>query len=204
MIAQLSGDVLQVAGNFVVLNCHGLGFKVFSNPQTLSEIRTGQHVTLATSLVVREDALTLYGFADVADRDLFELAQTAQGVGPKVALAITSVFTAAEFAAAVRGERAAAITKVPGIGTKGAQKLILELKDKVAGLGVVAQLPDVAPNDVENDVLESQVIAGLEGLGWSTKDAKSAWAKVQPLVVADPEISISQLIRAALRSLAKA
>jgi Holliday junction DNA helicase RuvA len=152
-------------------------------------------------LVVREDSLTLYGFSTPGERDLFELVQTASGIGPRIALAVVSVFSPGEFAAAVRSENTAAITRVPGIGAKGAAKLVLELKDKVLGFAV----GEASAHGRAAAVGEwrDQVRGGLEGLGYSSRDAEAACDRVADLADADPDISVAVLLRAALRGLAK-
>jgi holliday junction DNA helicase RuvA len=200
MIAQLSGRVSAVGGTWVVVDLHGLGLRVLCTPATAGSARPGEPLGLHTSLVVREDSLTLYGFAEAAERDCFELVQTASGIGPRIALAVVSVFTPADFARAVAAGNTAAITKVPGIGAKGAAKLVLELKDKVAVLAGSgsARMTGVAPGDWRD-----QVRGGLEGLGYSTRDAEGACDQVAGLIEADPDTPVAELLRAALRTLAK-
>lgn len=200
MIAHLTGRVLDAGGTWLIIDLAGFGLRVLCTPNTAGSARVGESVNLHTSLVVREDSLTLYGFDAATERDCFELVQTASGIGPRIALAVVSVFTAADFAAAVRSGNTAAITRVPGIGPKGAAKLVLELKDKVAGLG--GQAPNVAL--VGSPLIwREQVTGGLEGLGYSAKDAEAACDRVADLVAADPQIGVAILLRAALRSLAK-
>jgi Holliday junction DNA helicase RuvA len=200
MISRLRGEVLAAGGTWVELDLSGFGVRVLCTPATAASARLGEQLIVHASLVVREDSLTLYGFGSADERDLFELAQSASGIGPRIALAICSVFTPAEFAAAVRAENTSAITKVPGIGAKGAAKLVLELKDKVRGFAGAAagpSLPVVAAG------WRDQVRGGLEGLGYSTRDAEVACDRVAELVANDPEIAVAVLLRAALRSLAK-
>jgi Holliday junction DNA helicase RuvA len=177
----------------------GFGVRVLCTPATAASARLGEQLVVHTSLVVREDSLTLYGFGSADERDLFELAQSASGIGPRIALAICSVFSPAEFAAAVRADNTSAITKVPGIGAKGAAKLVLELKDKVLGFAATSSVS----SPVVADGWREQVLGGLEGLGYSARDAELACDRVADLVNADPDISVAVLLRAALRSLAK-
>lgn len=200
MIAQLRGRVLAVGGTWLVVDLSGMGLRVLCAPATAGAARLGETIELHTSLVVREDSLTLYGFGSSDERDLFELAQSASGIGPRIALAIVSVFDPAEFAAAVTSGNASAITRVPGIGAKGAAKLVLELKDKVAIF--TGHTPGATPTGSVPADWREQVIGGLEGLGYSHRDAEAACDRV---AAEDPgaEVSVARLLRAALRSLAK-
>jgi holliday junction DNA helicase RuvA len=200
MISRLRGELIEAGGTWLTVDLSGFGVRVLCTPATASARRLGERVDLHTSLIVREDSLTLYGFASAAERDVFELAQTASGIGPRIALAIVSVFSPSEFGGAVMSGNVAAITKVPGIGAKGAAKLVLELKDKVQVFAGSATAGDglSAPGDWRD-----QVRAGLEGLGYSTRDAEAACERVAELVLGDPDISVAVLLRAALRSLAK-
>lgn len=199
MIALLTGEVVAMGGTWMVVQAGGLGFRALCTPATVSSARVGAQITVHTSLVVREDSLTLYGFARAEERDCFELAQTASGIGPRIALAIVSVLGPADFSQAVRAGDTAAITRVPGIGAKGAAKLILELKDKVMGLAE----PDSSPSAETSAEWRDQVTGGLESLGYSAKDAARACDQVAKLADDDPTVSVAVLLRAALRSLAK-
>ena len=202
MIALVSGEVVAADQESVVVVVSGLGLRVLCPPGVASGLRVGQATTLHTSLVVREDALTLYGFASPADRDCFELVQTASGIGPRIAMAVVSVLGPAGLAQAVRAENLAALTKVPGIGRKGAQKMVIELKDKVLTLdvgGADAQPGATGPLD-----WRTAVASGLEGLGWSAKDAARACDDVEDLVEQDPGLTVGQILRAALQHLARA
>ena len=203
MIARLTGTVVAVGGTWIVLDLSGFGVRALCTPATVASVRLGQEATLHTSLVVREDSLTLYGFSDADERDAFELVQTASGVGPKIAQAMVSVLPPDDLRVAIATGNVAAITRVPGIGPKGAQKLIIELKDKVAALGGgSASRGGRAPLPQPGDWRE-QVSAGLESLGWGVRDAAAAVERVAPLREADPELGLGELMRAALRSLAK-
>ncbi|MFZ1410233.1 MAG: Holliday junction branch migration protein RuvA, partial [Micropruina sp.] len=191
--------VLAAGPTWVVLDLHGFGVRAHCTPATAGAVRVGQRAALATSLVVREDSLTLYGFADDAERDCFELVQSATGIGPKIAMATVSVLNPSDLRAAIASSNFAALTKVPGIGIKGAQRLVLELKDKVGLLAIASDL--AGPS--EPDDWRAQVRGGLEGLGWSTRDAEKACDTVAPLAEAEPPASLGILMRAALQSLAK-
>ena len=130
MIAQVSGKVLQVGPTSAVIEVGGVGLLTLCSPDTLAGCGSGSP-TLSTSLVVREDSLTLYGFASGDERELFELLQTATGVGPKLAQAALAVLSPDELRRAIATENLVLLCKVPGIGRKGAQRLVLELKDKI-------------------------------------------------------------------------
>lgn len=200
MIAQLTGTVLTAGATSAVVDVGGVGFLVATTPQTAAGLRPGEVATLHTALVVREDSMTLFGFAEPAEREAFELAQTASGVGPKLALAIVSVLSPGELKRAVLAEDLNRLCSVPGIGRKGAQKLVIELKDRVLVLEDAAGGP--APV-VAQDAWRAQVAEGLQGLGWSARDADAACDAVAHLVDTDPDISMALLLRAALNSLAR-
>lgn len=200
MIAELTGKVAAVGGTWLVLDLSGFGLKALCTPATASRVAVGETITVFTSLVVREDSLTLYAFADPGERDCFELVQSASGIGPKIAQAVVSVFSPDEFRAAVSAGNLAALTRVPGIGTKGAQRLVLELKDKVALLAGTVSPTGAEPS---TDGWRDQVRAGLEGLGYSGRDAEAACERVAGMVEEDPDTSVAVLLRAALRTLAR-
>lgn len=203
MIAQLRGTLVDMGANWAVIDVGGVGFKVWCTPGVVAGLRPGGEATLVTSLVVREDSLTLYGFASTAEREAFELVQQTSGIGPKTALATLAVFTPGQLAQAVRQEDIAALTRVPGIGRKGAQKLLIELHDKVAVL-VDASAPEEVSPSPGTALWREQVSQGLQGLGWSVRDAESACEQIAPLAEDNPDIALGSLMRAALRSLAKA
>ena len=200
MISQISGTVAAVGGTWLVVDLSGFGLKALCTPATASRWVVGDQVTLHTSLVVREDSLTLYGFADQGERDCFELVQSATGIGPKIAQAVVSVFTPDEFRAAVSSGNLAALTRVPGIGAKGAQRLVLELKDKVVLLAGTTAAGAAAPTPSS---WRDQVRAGLEGLGYSGRDAEAACERVAGLAEESPDTPVAVLLRSALRTLAK-
>ncbi len=199
MIAFVRGPVAAIGVDSCVVEVGGVGLRLHCHPGTLAGLRPGEQTTIATSLVVREDSLTLYGFADGDERNLFELLQTASGVGPRLAQAILAVLSPDQVRLAVATEDLAALVTVPGIGKKGAQRIVLELKDRI---GAPTKAPTGrSPVPVQQE-WRQQVHAGLVGLGWSVKDADSAVAAVEPL--AEEEQSVPVLLRAALRTLSKA
>lgn len=202
MIAFVRGTVAALELNAAVLDVAGVGYRVQATPQTLGELRVGDLATLPTSLVVREESLTLYGFGDAEERDVFEILQTASGVGPRLAQAILAVHRPDQLRQAVTSEDLTALTKVPGIGKKGAQRIVLELKDKLTGVG--ATVTPVA--DADRQPWREQVRSGLTGLGWSTKEAEAALESVSGLAeeqAADGGVDVGALLRAALKSLSK-
>ncbi|MGA8845342.1 MAG: Holliday junction branch migration protein RuvA [Nocardioides sp.] len=200
MIAFVSGRVAEVSLASAVLEVGGVGLELMCTPNTLATLRQGHSATLPTSMVVREDSLTLFGFVDDDEKTIFELAQTASGVGPKVAQAITAVLSPDDLRRAIAGDDVKMLTRVPGIGQKGAQRIILELKDRIGtptgGRAVTTSFPSA------QEAWREQVHGGLLGLGWSTKEADKAVDAVAPEAGAQPDVSA--LLRAALRSLSKA
>jgi Holliday junction DNA helicase RuvA len=198
VIASVRGPVQHVGLDRVVLEVGGVGLLLHTTPGTASALRRGQEASLATTLVVREDSLTLYAFGTDDERDVFEQVQTVSGVGPRLALAMLAVLDPDRLRAAIGSGDVAALTTVPGIGKKGAERLVLELRDKIgmprgAGSGAAA-----APS-VAGAVWRSQVAEALVGLGWSAKQADDAVATVARDAGAEP--SVSDMLRAALREL---
>jgi Holliday junction DNA helicase RuvA len=199
MIAQLTGMVAQVGPTSAVLEVGGFGVQAVCSPNTVAGLRLGQRATLATSLVVREDSLTLYGFASADEREFFELLLTATGVGPKLAQAALAVLSPDELRTAIGTENLVQLCKVPGIGRKGAQRIVIELKDKINTVGLAEEPVSAAGPGA----WRGQVTQGLQGLGWSAKDADSACDDVEHLTRDDPQVNIAVLMRAALQSLAR-
>lgn len=199
MIASVQGQVAQVAGDSAVIEVGGVGLRVSCTPATLTELRVGQSARLATSLVVREDSLTLYGFTDDDSRQLFELLQTASGVGPRLAQAVLAVHPPQVVRKAIASGDVAVLTQVPGIGRKSADRLVLELRDKVGPVSDAA-----APaSPAAGEAWQEQVRTGLIGLGWSAAQADRAVAQVAEGI--DDEIPpVPQLLRQAIRLLGKA
>ena len=199
MIAFVRGEVAAVTLNSAVLEVGGVGLELMCTPGTLATLRTGQTATLPTSMIVREDSLTLFGFLDEDEKVVFELVQTASGVGPKLAQAILACLAPDELRVAVASDDTKTLTRVPGIGQKGAQRIILELKDRLGSpVGHVrAGTPARAPAPWKDQVLQ-----GLVGLGWSAKDADAAVEAVAPEAGDDPQVAL--LLRSALRTLSRA
>jgi Holliday junction DNA helicase RuvA len=200
MIAQLTGTVVQIGPTSAVIEVGGFGVLTLCSPNTVADLRLGQRATLATSLIVREDSLTLYGFASADEREFFELLLTATGVGPKLAQAALAVLRPDELRHAIATENLVLLCKVPGIGRKGAQRIVIELKDKINAVGLTESATPPVP---AQDAWRDQVSVGLQGLGWSAKDADAACDEVASLAHEDPPATVAVLMRAALQSLAR-
>ncbi|MGY0541221.1 Holliday junction branch migration protein RuvA [Nocardioides sp. YJ-D4] len=199
MIASVRGKVAAVSLSTAVVEVGGIGIELLCTPNTLATLRTGEEAHLPTSLVVREDSLTLFGFTDTDERTLFELLQTASGVGPKLAQAMLAVLSPDGIRLAIAGEDAKTLTKVPGIGQKGAQRIILELKDRIGAPTGTASAPARAAAAAP---WRDQVTEALVGLGYNARDADKAVTAIEP--EAGDQANISLLLRAALRTLSKA
>ncbi len=196
MIASVRGRVLDLRLDAVVVEVGGVGLLAYATPATLAGLRIGQEAALATSLVVREDALTLYGFADADEREVFEAVQTVSGVGPRLALAMLAVHSPDALRRAVATEDLAALQRVPGIGRKGAQRIVLELGDRLGAAAGTPGEPAVATDH------RGTVVEALVGLGWNSRAAEDAVAGVVPDDAgAVGEQDVAAVLRAALRSL---
>ena len=206
MIAFVSGLVAALAPDGAVVEVGGVGLTVQCTPATIAALRIGEPAHLPTSLVVREDSLTLYGFADEDERVVFELLQTASGVGPRLAQAMLAVHGPDTLRRAVASEDLAALTQVPGIGRKGAQRIVLELKDR---LGAVrgAPAPGGRPSTVRAG-WRDQLHGALLGLGWSSREADEGVASAAPYAeeatAAGEPPDVGALLKVALRSLSRA
>jgi holliday junction DNA helicase RuvA len=212
VIASVSGRVAAVSPDGAVVEVGGVGLSVQCTPGTIARLQVGENARLSTSLVVREDSLTLYGFADDDERQLFELLQTANGVGPRLAQAVLAIHPPREVRRAVSMADVKALMQVPGIGKKGAERLILELRDRLGatttdtqldGAPAPAGLPSVTPVAPWRD----QLASALVGLGWSSKEADSAVTQLAP--IADEQLAetgsveVAVLLRQALRLLGR-
>jgi holliday junction DNA helicase RuvA len=206
VIAHVDGTVSGVAPDGAVIDVGGVGLLVQCTPGTLARLRTGERARVATSLVVREDALTLYGFASEDERNTFELLQTASGVGPRLALAMLAVFTPDALRRAVASEDLAALTTVPGIGRKGAQRIVLELAGRLGPAGEPSVPAGHPGNGAPGASWREQVRAGLVSLGWQAREADQAIAAVEPELTGRPDgqpVEVSVALRAALRTLGR-
>ncbi|WP_406425992.1 Holliday junction branch migration protein RuvA [Streptomyces sp. NBC_01589] len=207
MIAFVSGPVAALAPTTAVIEVGGIGMAVQCSPHTLADLRIGQEARLATSLVVREDSLTLYGFADDDQRQVFELLQTASGVGPRLAQAMLAVHNPDALRLAVSAGDEKALTAVPGIGKKGAQKLLIELKDRL-GEPVGAHIGRQGVTTAVSSSWRDQLQAALIGLGYASREADEAVSAVAPQAEAalaeGAQPPVPQLLRAALQTLNRA
>ncbi|HEX9033607.1 MAG TPA: Holliday junction branch migration protein RuvA [Streptosporangiaceae bacterium] len=225
MIAHLDGLVTTVAPEGAVIDVGGVGLLVQCSPGTLAGLHPGERARVCTSLVVREDALTLYGFGSEDERNTFELLQTASGIGPRLALAMLATFSPDELRRAVAAEDVTALTSVPGIGRKGAQRIVLELAGRLGSpgdgqaagtaLASAARARAGAAGGLAAVTWREQVRAGLVNLGWQPKDADQAIAMVEPELLAVPaeahaapdgvavEVDVAVALRAALRVLGR-
>ena len=190
MIASLSGTVLKAGLDTVVLGVGGVGMLVHTTPATAASVRVGQATELKTTLVVREDSLTLYGFATEDEKHVFETVQTVSGVGPRLALALLAVHDPMSVRRALGAGDIAALTKVPGIGKKGAERLVLELRDKLGALGGTADEAGLMVQRTTGDQWREQVREALVGLGWTARQAADG-------------ASVSAMLRAALQELGR-
>ena len=206
MIAFVRGTVAALNLTSAVIEVGGVGLEVQCTPNTLAELRRGSEATLPTSMVVREDSLTLFGFADDDEKQMFELVQTASGVGPKLAQAMLAVHSPEAIRRAVASDDVKTLTAVPGIGQKGAQRIILELRDRIGAPGSASQ--GTSPASSREHAWQSQVHGGLVGLGWSGKEADKAVAEVAPeaeqMLGQGDQPDMARLLRLALQTLSKA
>lgn len=203
MIAHLTGTVTAVRATTAVIDVGGLGLEVQCTARALAGLRLGEPGHLETSMQVRQEVFTLFGFVDATEREAFTMLLGVNAVGPKLALAVLSLLDPPALVAAISTEDLATLTKVPGVGKKSAERMLVELKDKVVRLGVQPAGQQPAAPAGERPVWRDQVADGLQGLGWSAREAELACDAVEPLVEQDPSIGVAQLMRAALQSLAR-
>jgi holliday junction DNA helicase RuvA len=194
MIASIRGEVLDVALDHVVIEAAGVGYKLMAAPSTLATLRRGSEARLITAMIVREDSMTLYGFPDADARDLFLTLLGVSGVGPKIALATLAVYDAQALRQALADGDVTALTRVPGIGKRGAERLVLELRDKI---GPVSPSPGVPAN---GHGVRGPVVEALVGLGFAAKQAEEATDKV---LANEPEATTSTALRSALSLLGR-
>ena len=196
MISLVNGVVRSISPDKVIVEVGGVGLSLAVTQKASAQLNIGVQVQLFTTLVVREDALTLYGFLEDGDRALFELVQTVSGIGPKVALSIVSALSPSQLAVAVAQEDISAIEKVPGIGRKGAQRLILELKGKLTDFGTSSK------SDRHQPVWREQLTSALVSLGFSAKDSDAAISQVVARLSEDgidaQTLELSDLLKRAL------
>ena len=195
MIAAVRGEVIDIALDHVVVEAAGVGYKVMATPSTLASLRRGDEARMITAMIVREDSMTLYGFADGEARDLFQMLLGVSGVGPKIALATLAVYDPAALRQALADGDVAALTRVPGIGKRGAERMVLELRDKIG-----AMLGGGGGALSGGHGVRGPVVEALVGLGFAAKQAEDACDKV---LANDPDATTSSALRAALSMLGK-
>jgi Holliday junction DNA helicase RuvA len=193
MIASVRGEILDIALDHVVIEACGVGYKVMATPSTLATLHRGSEARLITAMIVREDSQTLYGFVDADARDLFLTLLGVSGVGPKIALATLAVYDAPSLRQALGDGDVTALTRVPGIGKRGAERLVLELRDKIGPVHAAAGTVALNGHSVRGPVVEA-----LVGLGFAVKQAEEATDKV---LANEPEATQSTALRAALSML---
>lgn len=196
MISSLRGVVAHIGLHSAILDVHGMGMLVHATPQTLADLVLGQPALVHTSLIVREDSMTLYGFADAEQRTVFETLIGVSGVGPRLGLAVLAVHSPEAIRVAASSGDDKAFSKVPGIGPKGARRIVLELTDKLIPVGGTADSPAVQSS------WRSQVLQAMTGLGWSEKDAGAA---IDQAVKNEPDTAatgnVGEMLRLTLRLL---
>ena len=196
MISSVRGEVLEVALDHVVIEAAGIGYRINATPSTLATLRQGSEARLITAMIVREDSQTLYGFPDGETRDLFLTLLSVSGVGPRLAMATLAVHDAAALRQALADSDVAALTRVPGIGKRGAERMVLELRDKIGAVGGSVPAPAINGHAVRGPVVEA-----LVGLGFAAKQAEEATDNV---LAGDHDATTSSALRAALSVLGKA
>ena len=195
MIASIRGEVLEVALDHVVIEASGVGYRVNATPSTLATLRRGAEARLVTAMIVREDSMTLYGFGDSDSRDLFQTLLSVSGVGPRLAMATLAVHEAPALRQVLADGDVTALTRVPGIGKRGAERLVLELRDKIGPVGTAA-----SSTAVNGHAGRGPVVEALVGLGFAAKQAEEAIDKV---MANEPEATTASALRAALSMLGK-
>jgi holliday junction DNA helicase RuvA len=212
VIASVSGRVAAVSPDGAVVEVGGIGLAVQCTPGTIARLQVGESARLSTSLIVREDSLTLYGFADDDERQLFELLQTANGVGPRLAQAVLAIHPPREVRRAVSTADVKSLMQVPGIGRKGAERLILELRDRLGTTTSDTQLdgpalPSGAGPLTPTAPWRNQLTAALVGLGWSGKEAETALAALEPVAeeqqASSGGVEMAVLLRQAIQLLGR-
>jgi holliday junction DNA helicase RuvA len=197
VISSLRGPVLSIGLDHAVIEVGGVGFSVLATPTTLASLRRGEQAQLFTALIVREDSLTLFGFTDPDARGLFGLLLTVSGIGPKIALSALAVLEPDKLRAALSESNISMLTQVPGIGRKGAERLIIELRDKVGALTSGLLAPESGP---DTDLVRVQVTEALLGLGFAAKAAEQA---VDAVLAENGSADTSAVLRKALTSLGR-
>lgn len=197
MISSVRGEVLSIGLDHVVVEVGGVGLAVQATPSTLATLRRGEQVRMHTAFVVREDSMTLFGFVDVEARELFGLLQTVSGIGPRLALAALAVLDPDKLRNALAEGNITVLTQVPGIGRKGAERLTLELRDKVTAQAGAA---DLAPAQSAGGAVRAEVVDALVGLGFAAKQAEQA---VEQALAESADADTPKVLRTALTTLGR-
>ncbi|MET4003777.1 MULTISPECIES: Holliday junction branch migration protein RuvA [Arthrobacter] len=198
MISFVRGPVAALSLSQVVIDVNGVGMLVHATPKTLGALVQGEEASLTTAMIVREDSMTLYGFADVGEREVFDTLLSVSGIGPRLALAILAVLEPESIRLGVDAGDGKVFTKVPGVGPKVAGRIVLELKGKLKPTGEAVSATVAAPAMEWKD----QVVAAMTSLGWNERDALKA---IDAAVTAEPELAeganVPAVLRATLRRL---
>ncbi|MGC0363901.1 Holliday junction DNA helicase RuvA [Rhodococcus sp. 27YEA15] len=197
MIASVRGEVIEIALDHAVIEAAGVGYRVNATPATLGALHRGNEARLFTTMIVREDSMTLYGFSDTESKDLFSLLQTVSGVGPRLAMATLAVLEPDALRRALSEGNLTALTRVPGIGKRGAERMVVELRDKVDS---VPASGGAAPGHIAGSPIRDQIVEALEGLGFPLKQAEQA---TDTVLAESPEATTSVALRSALALLGK-
>ncbi|OLT35093.1 Holliday junction branch migration protein RuvA [Rhodococcus sp. BGS-1C] len=200
MIASIRGEVLEIALDHAVLEASGVGYRVNATPSTLGTLSRGAESRLLTTMIVREDSMTLYGFEDSESRDLFSLLLTVSGVGPRIAMATLAVLDPVSLRTALADGNITALTRVPGIGKRGAERMVVELRDKVDAIVGGASGAAIPSGSGTGNTIRDQIVEALTGLGFASKQAEDATDSV---LAAQPDASTSAALRSALAYLGK-
>lgn len=193
MISFVRGPVAHLSLAQAVIDVNGVGMLIHATPKTLGGLRLGEEATLTTSMIVREDSMTLFGFADAQEREVFDILLGVSGIGPRLALAILAVLEPESIRVAVASGDGKAFTKVPGVGPKVAGRIVLELKGKLIPTGSGAAATPAAPSMAWKE----QVVAAMTSLGWNEKDALKS---IDTAIAAEPELAETENVPAILRA----
>ncbi|BAH55119.1 Holliday junction branch migration protein RuvA [Rhodococcus opacus] len=198
MIASVRGEVLEIALDHAVIESAGVGYRVNATPATLGGLQRGTEARLVTAMIVREDSMTLYGFPDSESKELFGLLQTVSGVGPRLAMATLAVLEPEALRSALAEGNVTALTRVPGIGKRGAERMVVELRDKVDAVGSTSGAVPLGAGG--GGSVRDQIVEALVGLGFPAKQAEQATDSV---LAEAPESTTSSALRSALSLLGK-
>lgn len=198
MIASLRGKVIYTDPNYVVIECGGVGFKCFVTKNTLSQLQGKDgELLIYTHLAVREDAMDLYGFYSLEELEAFKLITSVNGVGAKIGLALLSEFTPGQLSVYIASSDAKMLTRAAGVGIKLAQRIVLELKDKIGGISAADEQEIKAVGNATVNSNSSEAVAALVSLGYSQSEASLAVGRL------DQSLTAEELIKAALKTLAR-